>query len=65
MRLYVNDNEVEILKLALDQAMTGDIDLKDFGKLNNLRERVELCEALQKNTNKAKLNGERSPVNMG
>lgn len=57
MRLYINDNEIKVLKDALDKAMTGDIDLNDFGKLSNLRERVELCEALQKNTTKAKLNG--------
>ena len=68
MRLYVNRNEVSLLKSALRtevrelesiQTQTGSYNNQIcIDRLLDLLERVELCEALQKNTAQAK-RGER------
>lgn len=56
MRLYVDSDQIKVLKNALQSAMTSEVNLNDFAKLHNLLERVELCEALQKNQEQAKIN---------
>lgn len=53
MRLYVNENEIDVLKLALDEAIKHHTTPIIVDRLSDLRERVELCDQLQHNERKA------------
>ena len=53
MRLYVNENEIETLKLALNRVISSPLP-EHTAKAKSLLERVELCEMLQKNCKRAK-----------
>lgn len=56
MRLYVNENEIETLKLALTtlNRVIPPPTPEHIAKATSLLERVELCEMLQKNCRRAK-----------
>lgn len=54
MRLYVNPNEIKSLKYALRCLIEDTADNFIKERCTDLLERVELCEALQKNTAQAK-----------
>ena len=55
MRLYVNDNEIETLKRALRHLISDQpFQCDEHIKANQLYERVELCEKLQKNCRRSR-----------
>lgn len=54
MRLYVNENEIGMLKRALKRlACTEPVGCDDTVKAIQLFERVELCEQLQHNVKRS------------
>ena len=55
MRLYVNANEVPFLKDALHKVIADSHEPIEVDRLSDLLERVELCEELQKNVKRSKL----------
>lgn len=55
MRLYVSKKEIPTLKNALEKlVLTDAFDSKEFEVAKRLLERVELCEELQDNEDKAR-----------
>lgn len=49
MRLYVNVNEIDVLKRAINREIKHTGEAVEYERLSNLLERIELCEKLQDN----------------
>lgn len=60
MRLFVNTKEVPFLKNALRNALNQSASSEVISNLEELLERVELCERLQNNERRAITKEERS-----